>query len=767
MGAFIPNTLARYEYNLSKEADDQISGDDLPSISIAGYSSVANAAVLVDNSNSDSSIFIRFDLNDPIEILPYSSNTISVPSGASVMYFYRLSYGVRFYVSFQFGSLKSEYSNPSNVTAVVLANLGSAKEAGRGAKRTVVDLGHGVDVESDGYSFRGAERRFNGLSVSPNGELLLNGRYCRELGLNAYSLITDIIDGTFPNKYKDTLNQCADMGVRIVRVNLTCYTGSQQLAQIHGGVTPKKSFSWSDLSVTYRNAVKSVFDYAATLGIYLVPSIIWQGRMLYGGASSLYPSETGSIAFGNAGSKTRIYARNFAREFARNYKDHKALGAYSCGNEFYGNKDITFTELRAFLADIGRVLKSIDPSRAVFSSNYGFEYNGLISRPTFDACVSDMILNNPDPIDTVDYHLYSTTAYSTSNPTTVNNSLTQDASPYWKEMVARFVSESKKVNKPFVLTEFGVSGRPSLSDGTGQELFGRTEKLEKMLEELYQSGVQLALMWNIGSSDSISSQVPWNIAKGTARGDAYQPLFQKYVNKFRLGNPLSGGYDYFKSSAKTLGKPITQASFANTQNCNIQYPTSNPQLFGESEGTVLFWLSVPAINSGYARVLDASSIDLSRGFSIAMSPDGLEPYLALNGVSFTTSGSTPPLALNSPSMRGFSWSSTCDVDCIVDGFNFITKSMPNSVYTPRQSGDPLFIGSARTGFNPFNGWLSGVLLCKRRMTPEEISDYYNYGVYPADALVVPMDFDASTSGSAILQPNSVHASISFGLTSFA
>ena len=82
-----------------------------------------------------------------------------------------------------------------------------------GASTFVSDVGQGVEVTSDGVAYRGAERYVNGFSVSASGDLLLNGKYCRELGVNAYNLITTLVTDPTSTHYKTILDECANMDV--------------------------------------------------------------------------------------------------------------------------------------------------------------------------------------------------------------------------------------------------------------------------------------------------------------------------------------------------------------------------------------------------------------------------------------------------------------------------------------------------------------------------------------------------------------------------
>lgn len=655
--------------------------------------------------------------------------------------------------------------NPQ-VKKTTLENIGSASSAGAGAVREITNVGQGVIVESDGVAFRGAERHFNGFSVSVSGDLLLNGKYCRELGVNAYSLITDITNNSKPTNYKTILDECAAMGVRVVRVSLTTYSSASMLSQVLGGSLPKKNFTWSDLSASYRAAVQTVFDYAASLGIYLMPSVVWQPDAF----SGLY-SETTTTMYTVANSKSRVFARAFTKAFVAAYKDHKAMGIYSLGNEFKLANGTWYTDAQVnpFLSDLARVIKVIDPQKAVCSSNLDAVYDGNLTRPVFQTVMSTIVANNPDPLDTVDIHAYADRAWLSPDPVNVLNSTALDAYCYAEEWMATLVKLGKAAKKPFILSEIGILGRnDAVSMTQGQEYFGQTDKLVKMLDRVFASGVQLALLWNIGDNTSGVLQTLWDFsqANGT-RGSTYQPIIKQYVQKFRTSQTKELGQKYFDPAAKGHGKPQGAATFTGSNSVNIQYPAATPELLGGSVGTILLFANVAAANADYARLISAcDSAGNTRGFQVLMNTGGLEPYITFMGAGVNGAGKTPALVAGTPAMRGWTWNSTA-LQIYVDGFWFDKKTLTTAPIA-RTSGDPFVLGTSYSGASGFAGWLGHVLYCgTRELTPREIADFYNYLIVPTDAVLFDLCYDGTTVGAATLTPSSISGSVTFGATSLA
>ena len=658
-------------------------------------------------------------------------------------------------------NISADKSLPIETT---LAKLSSASAAKRGVQRTITDIGQGVTVQSDGVAYRGAERYINGLSVNRQGELLLNGQYCRELGVNAFSLIWDLASGLLPNNYKSVLDQCADMNVRVVRLSMTPPASAADfLSLLHGG-TIKIPVKWSDFNPTWTAAIDTVMDYAASKGIYIVASLIWGPKYV----SDAF-GEVLATAFATANSKTRSYIRALTRLFVTRYKDHPAMGAWSHGNEWplRGEYSVVYTDTRKVLTETAAIMKMIDPARAILSCNLDVIYDGTLTRPSFSTQVALAIANNPDPIDCVDFHAYSDRAWISENPANTLNSLTIGAYDYAEEWISRFIAEAKSVGKAFTLTEVGILGRANAGDSTGQELYGNTTKFASLLEKLYQSGIQLALLWNLGNT-SISPQSQWDFVKGTVRGDAYQPLIKQYANKFRVGSAKKDGSQYFNPASK-FNKPAGAASFTGVSAVGAYYNGGNH--FAGKQGTILTYMMISATQTSGARPISAQKSGYE-GWNIEFSSDGLTPVFNMkdtsSGSRFDISSKIPPLTLNTWRMIGYTWNGVNSVKYYQDGFAFDGYS---TAYTyngkSADTASQLAFGTGISTANPFAGSLAMTVYCNRVMTSEEIADFYNYGTLPSDAILFPLEFDGKSIGAQELTPATINAGVTFAPTSLA
>ena len=606
----------------------------------------------------------------------------------------------------------------------------------------------------------GSEPTRRGLYVV-NGQLYFNGAYCRELGANAYSLITDIILGVTATGYKKSIDDLADAGIRIVRVSMTPYDAATFTSKVLGGSVFIPA-TWNDLAANYRNAVQTVFDYAASKGVFLLPNLIWQWKAI----ADMF-GENGTIAFSNANSKTRMFMRAFVTCFMNQYSKHSCIAGYVAACEFpmKGQNSTVVNDVNATLAAIANIVRTYDPSRAVFSGSANFTYDGNTIRPSFNDEIQKLLNSSPEPFNTVDTHLYSTIGYVSADPIN-SNKPTTDLYEYLDYWLARMRYEAAQTNRPFVMTECGVQAYDALQ-ATGQEVIGQTTKLRKMLDAIYDSGVQLALLWNYGSNIP-DVQKTWNFDRDTALGKVYYPVIRDYVHKFRTTGAPDQRWRYFDPSATGFPKPAGCLTISKGSNRNVCY--NNIPAFNGAAGTVLFYIKIPAANTGFTRIIDATGWDgstVNGGWSILFLGDGLEPYLTLartDGVEGkNTAGIQPKLIPGEWSFRGYSWNGTDKIRTYLDGFQFSGIDTAYA-YGPKTRGQ-LVIGTDKVGTSPSSLSIAGLVYANRVLTPREIADYYNRGIVPIGSVFIPFSSDPNSVGPVSITPASVgSAGISYEVT---
>ena len=598
--------------------------------------------------------------------------------------------------------------------------------------------------------------RARGLTVR-NGALYLGGTYCRELGLNAFSLLTTQLDTPSSTEFRTIIDGAVGMGVRIIRFAMTPLSGAAIVSQMHGG-TLKVPTVWADLSQTYRDALQMVFDYAASKGVFLIPTIVWTKSAV---ADAF--SETPATAVVSATSKARSWMRAFVRLVVAQYKDHAALGCWQPINEpiLVSGSYLTRTQAREIMTDMAWCVRQIDPSHAILSSNLSFIYDGLTTRNSLDAEVAATVLDNPDPTDTIDVHVYSDRAWISVDPANTLDSLTNAPFGYAYEWLTRMVEAGRAAGKPFVMSEFGVKGRIG---GVGQETLGTTSVLAVILDAVQRSGCQLALIWNYRNS-VVAGQDVWDISESTARGNAYIPLLTQYVASIRAQWPQERGASLFQANPAGFPKPIAAATFSGAGTSNAIY--AGDAAFAGTTGTVLCWVRKNTTPTAFARVVGAQNSAGDDGWNLLYDGSGAELGLSLRksaggaGEARNTYGKLPSVPNNEWAMHGFTWNATDRIDCYLNGmwFDKVTTAYD---YAGKVAGVGFRVGTSHVNANGATVSVANLCIVNRICTAREVADFYLYGTVPASGVLIPFDYDGRTQGAIEVNPTTLDASVTFG-----
>lgn len=592
----------------------------------------------------------------------------------------------------------------------------------------------------------------HGLVVR-NGALYFNGQYCRELGLNAFSLVTDYLAGTSAAEYKNIIDGALSHGVKIVRFAATPISAAEIISQMHGG-TIKIPTKWSDLSASYRAIMDEVLSYAASKGIYLVPTIVWAKS-----AVAQAFGETPATAVIDVKSKCRQWMRAFIRLYVAQYKTHKAIAAWNPMNEpiLVSGTYLTTAQANAISAEAAKIVRAVDPHHAIFSGALDFIYDGNTTRLQMDAATTAFVANNPDPLDTLDIHAYSDRAWLSIDPANTLESLTADAFTYGKEWMQRLRNAGIAAGKPFVMTEIGVKGRVGSS---GQEALGDTVKFVRLLDAVRDSGVQLALVWNY-RNNTVAGQDVWDIREGTSRGDAYLPLIKSYATAMRgtqnTANPTAvlgiAGYQ----------APFACATFNGVNDVNIIYP--GDVKFSGSEGTVMLRVRKNSTPAAFARVIGAQNSGGTEGWNLLFDGSGGELGLSLrksdNTEARNTFGKLPALANGEWHTHGFGWNATSRIDLFLDG-SWFDKVTTAYTYAGKGSSVGFRVGTSHVGANGATVSVAGIVYVPRICTAAEHRDYHCYGLIPDDAVFIPLEADGNTIGAAEITPTTTSGAVTFG-----
>lgn len=251
-----------------------------------------------------------------------------------------------------------------------------------------------------------------------NGQLLLGGSPCAEIGVNAYSLGEKTWGQATPdNVYVTDLPLIKNRGFNVVRIMAAPFdgTGTYGWGSIVGNTPPS---TWNDLNSGYRSKIDAIMDAAGNAGLTILPAFFWNPL-----AIPNMLSETPAAAF-TPGSASIAYWEAFASVFVDHFKNHEAYGAHAPFNEWplerirgwgtlpWANWDLK--NCRGVANRIWSIMRTADPSRCVIS--------GSIAPPVYDDAFKwelqtaiDDTLDGSGVCDTLDWHTYLTNQFVGSN----------------------------------------------------------------------------------------------------------------------------------------------------------------------------------------------------------------------------------------------------------------------------------------------------------------------------------------------------------------
>lgn len=343
-----------------------------------------------------------------------------------------------------------------------------------------------------------AERTNCGLSAGPHGELLLNGKAFRGIGVNYYDAFVRLLgDG----KVRDV-----EAGFRVLASNQIPFIRFSA-----GGYWPVNWRLYQTNRQEYFTRLDAVVKLAERQGIGLIPSLFWHQPTI----SDLVGEPVDQ--WGNAASQTHTFMRTYVREVLTRYRDSPAIWAWEFGNEFNlpadlpnaaehrppvhptlgtavsrsARDDLTHTHIRTALAEFAREVRRHDPHRLIISGNafprpsawhQQHERSWKLDAP--EQWAEMLAADNPAPIASLSGRLYSTNDLAALSPA---------------------MALSRQLGKPLLIGEFGVPG--AVTD-TAQRQF------REWLDALDANGVPLAALWVF---DFEGQAKDWNITAENSR----------------------------------------------------------------------------------------------------------------------------------------------------------------------------------------------------------------------------------------------------------
>lgn len=360
-----------------------------------------------------------------------------------------------------------------------------------------------------------------GLGVNVRGELLLNGKPFRGIGVNYYDLFvrTLAVREVSEASVGSGLKTLAKLNIPFVRFSA-------------GGYWPQDWDLYRTNRAEHFRRMDAVVKEAERSGVGLIPSLFW---ML-----STVPDLVGEPVnrWGITNSATHGFMVNYTREVVRRYRHSKAIWGWEFGNEYNlaadlpnaaehrppvvvamgtparrsAEDELSHEAIRTAFGVFAREVRRWDKHRVVISGNafprasawHQWKQRSW-AKDTREQFEEVLGLDNPDPVNTLSVRAY-------------------DA----KEDVGRLkwaMEVSKAVRKPLFVGEFGVPGAALAESRLA---------FAGMLAEIESLGVPLSALWVY---DFEAQSRDWNVTLDNGRGWQLEEI-QKANLRMRQQRPL-------------------------------------------------------------------------------------------------------------------------------------------------------------------------------------------------------------------------------------
>lgn len=258
-----------------------------------------------------------------------------------------------------------------------------------------------------------------GLEVR-DGILLKDGRPCRAVGANYFSLFARLLQRPADESSLTNLAQLARADIPFVR--FMC-----------GGFWPVEQKLYLTNRAEYFARLDRVVRCAESNRIGLIPSLFWN--------MATVPDLVGEPLdqFGNPDSKTIAFIRSYTAEVVRRYQNSPAIWAWEFGNEYNlaldlpnareqrppvwpqlgtprertARDELKFAQLRTAFGEFGRTIRQFDPTRPIISGNglprasAWHNLNEKSWKADTAAQFGEMLRrDNPDPMNILSVHVY-------------------------------------------------------------------------------------------------------------------------------------------------------------------------------------------------------------------------------------------------------------------------------------------------------------------------------------------------------------------------
>lgn len=349
-----------------------------------------------------------------------------------------------------------------------------------------------------------------GLSVRDDGILVKDGSPYRGVGVNYYDAFLRTLINPGDTSYKEGIKKLSDLGIPFARVSIS-------------GFWPMEFNIYKYDKAKYFRFLDDFVKTAEQHRVGLILCFFWN--------YSTVPDLVGESVnqWGNPQSKTHAFMKDYVREVVARYKDSPAILAWEYGNELnlqtrFGNRplvnsgkgtppvrkkedEITPVTMMTALSEFGKSVREIDNYRAIISGNAIPRPEELDQHEKWSTAAKGVYTSllrdgNPDPINTISIHYYSSfeSRYLTRKKLGAG------------ELMKVTMEAASSLNKPLLLLEFGASRDDSpWTVGAQQE----KTKFFQYLDIIETTGIPLSAVWVYDFSEQAGT---WNITVHNDRG---------------------------------------------------------------------------------------------------------------------------------------------------------------------------------------------------------------------------------------------------------
>ena len=348
-----------------------------------------------------------------------------------------------------------------------------------------------------------------GLTVA-DGRFQLDGRDYKGFGVNYHDAFLRTLRDGSDTSYSDGFDDLAGRDIPFARVNF-------------GGFFPSDMDLYQSDPGEYFRRLDGVVGAAEASGVGLVPSLFWN--------SFTIPDLAGepASAWGDADSQTRALARRYATDVVTRYQDSPAILMWEFGNEFNLKQDLpdqdpdagvapgrgtpeqrteadrmSSDDVRSAIADIGGVIRNIDPSRPYTTGHsvarpaaQGLRETGSFVRDT----VADFELVTAEDhaaADSISVHAYhhSLLGIPPDQQNEPSRRFADEPGATYEEVLNVLQDLADETGKPLFVGEFGVADAFDFAvEDDGDPDNDDEQRLRKLLDAYVDQDVQMAALW--------------------------------------------------------------------------------------------------------------------------------------------------------------------------------------------------------------------------------------------------------------------------------